>query len=97
MTDDHTHRGDDVHSVEAVEREANGGLQPIETAPKDGTKITVDLDGVEQDGFVYIDIEDPFRAPWVWGDISGAYPFDEVNGWMPHPQHQRRANRCLEY
>ena len=23
MTDDHTHRGDDVHSVEAAEREAN--------------------------------------------------------------------------
>jgi hypothetical protein len=35
MTDDHTHRGDDVHSVEAAEREANGGWQPIETAPKD--------------------------------------------------------------
>jgi hypothetical protein len=25
MTDDHTHRGDDVHSVEAAMREANGG------------------------------------------------------------------------
>jgi hypothetical protein len=39
MTDDHTHRGDDVHSVEAVEREANGGWQPIETAPRDGTEV----------------------------------------------------------
>jgi hypothetical protein len=39
MTDNHTHRGDDVHSVEAAEREANGGWQPIETAPKDGPVI----------------------------------------------------------
>jgi hypothetical protein len=31
MTDDHTHRGDDVHSVELAAREANGGWQPIET------------------------------------------------------------------
>jgi hypothetical protein len=41
MTDDHTHRGDDVHSVEAAEREANGGWQPIETAPRDGTEFDV--------------------------------------------------------
>jgi hypothetical protein len=41
MTDDHTHRGDDVHSVEAAEMEANGGWQPIETAPKNGTFIWV--------------------------------------------------------
>jgi hypothetical protein len=34
MTDDHTHQGDDVHSVELAEREANGGWQPIETAPE---------------------------------------------------------------
>jgi hypothetical protein len=33
MTDDHTHRGDDVHSVEAAMKDANGGWQPIETAP----------------------------------------------------------------
>jgi hypothetical protein len=33
MTDDHTHRGDDVHPVEAAERDDNGGWQPIETAP----------------------------------------------------------------
>jgi hypothetical protein len=41
MTDDHTHRGDDVHSVEAAEREANGGWQPIATAPKDGARYLV--------------------------------------------------------
>jgi hypothetical protein len=35
MTDDHTHQGDDVHSVEAAMKDANGGWQPIETAPKD--------------------------------------------------------------
>jgi hypothetical protein len=39
MTDDHTHRGDDVHSVEAAERGDNGGWQPIETAPKDGQRV----------------------------------------------------------
>jgi hypothetical protein len=33
MTDDHTHRGDDVHSVEAEMLADNGGWQPIETAP----------------------------------------------------------------
>jgi hypothetical protein len=40
MTDDHTHRGDDVHSVEAAEREDNGGWQPIETAPYEVNVLT---------------------------------------------------------
>jgi hypothetical protein len=45
MTDDHTHRGDDVHSVEAAERE-DGGWQLIETAPtKKGSEFLV-FDGV---------------------------------------------------
>jgi hypothetical protein len=80
---DNDHRGDDVHPVEAAEREDYEGLRPIEDAPRDGTKIIVTLDGLKQEAYVYVDIEDPFRRPWVWGDLSGAYPFDEVSGWMP--------------
>jgi hypothetical protein len=38
MTDNHTHRGDDVHPVEAAMRD-DGDWQPIATAPKDGTEI----------------------------------------------------------
>ena len=36
MTDNHTHRGDDVHSVEMAMRDYDEGVmgwQPIETAP----------------------------------------------------------------
>jgi hypothetical protein len=42
MTDDYTHRGDDVHPVEAAMRDHDDGMtgwQPIETAPKDGLAI----------------------------------------------------------
>jgi hypothetical protein len=41
---DYTHRGDDVHPVEAAMRDHDEGMtgwQPIETAPKDGTVVFV--------------------------------------------------------
>jgi hypothetical protein len=38
MTDDHTHRGDDVHPVEAAMRD-DAGWQPIATAPNDGSMV----------------------------------------------------------
>jgi hypothetical protein len=41
MTDDHTHRGDDVHPVEAAMREDEGGWQLITTAPVDGAEFLV--------------------------------------------------------
>jgi hypothetical protein len=46
MTDDHTHRGDDVHSVEMAMRMRKGPWQLIETAPtKKGSEFLV-FDGV---------------------------------------------------
>jgi hypothetical protein len=49
MTDDHTHRGDDVHSVEMAERDHDEGMtgwQPIATAPtREGSEFLV-FDGV---------------------------------------------------
>jgi hypothetical protein len=81
MTDDHTHRGDDVHSVEAAERE-DGGWQLIETAPtKKGSKFLV-FDGV---GI--------WKAWRHKGEISGYevdgcdLPCDSspISHWMPLP------------
>jgi hypothetical protein len=82
MTDDHTHRGDDVHPVEAAEREANGGWQPIADAPtKKGSEFLV-FDGV---GI--------WKAWRNKGEISGyevdgyALPCDgsPISHWMPLP------------
>jgi hypothetical protein len=42
MTDDHTHRGDDVHPVELAMRDHDEGMtgwQPIATAPDDGSMV----------------------------------------------------------
>ena len=80
MTDDHTHRGDDVHSVELAAREANGGWQPIETAPKDGTHIILSCKFLPND----------------WRIKIGGWRFDKNNWqlfggswtpthWMPLP------------
>jgi hypothetical protein len=84
MTDDHTHRGDDVHSVEAAELEANGGWQPIETAPKDGTMVDL-----------FASIEDcSGRAPnYYWSGKIRAWRYmhggeiapHHVTHWMPLP------------
>jgi hypothetical protein len=82
MTDDHTHRGDDVHSVEAAMKDANGGWQPIADAPtREGAEFLV-FDGV---GI--------WKAWRQDGEISG-YEVDgcdlpcdgsPISHWMPLP------------
>ena len=77
MTDDHTHRGDDVHSVEVAMEEANGGWQPIKTAPRDGTKIL----GFEGDDCVLL----MWVSEWNdWYNFDGA-SIGEPTHWMPLP------------
>jgi hypothetical protein len=75
MTDDHTHRGDDVHSVEAAMREANGGWQPIETAPKDGTVF--DVWCVSNKGYT----DAPKRIENC-RNIDGAVEYKHSHGWF---------------
>jgi hypothetical protein len=77
MIDDHTHRGDDVHSFEAAMEEANGGWQPIKTAPRNGHTFL---------GFVDTDCRVMMWHPdWEdWSDLDGSivgYP----THWMPLP------------
>jgi hypothetical protein len=80
MTDDHTHRGDDVHPVEAAEREANGGWKPIDTAPKGLDEILVSsCEGVQvawrcHSGFGY----------WA-NPIDGSEVHGDPTHWMPLP------------
>ena len=79
MTDDHTHRGDDVHPVEMAMREDNGGWQPIETAPKDGNALVwVNWDDCNQGQVFVIDCA---------GFASGVPKPDgcSVTHWMPLP------------
>jgi hypothetical protein len=82
MTDDHTHRGDDVHSVEAAAREANGGWQPIETAPKAGYKSILVCQF--QNGIVTTACWNPVHSHWSTG--AGPMSFiADVTHWMPLP------------
>jgi hypothetical protein len=82
MTDDHTHRGDDVHSVEAAARMRKGPWQLAETAPtREGSEFLV-FDGV---GI--------WKAWCKNGEISGHevdgcdLPCDSfpITHWMPLP------------
>jgi hypothetical protein len=67
MTDDHTYRGDDVHSVEAALLDANGGWQPIETAPKDGLAILFSANNGPVIGYwkYYKSINQPNFTHWM--------------------------------
>jgi hypothetical protein len=83
MTDDHTHRGDDVHSVEAAMMDYDEGVtgwKPIETAPKDGKMISVYSPDMSQ----Y-----PCAAKWSlrenrWVEYTTADWCDPTH-WMPLP------------
>jgi hypothetical protein len=81
MTDDHTYRGDDVHSVELAERENNGGWQSIETAPKDGTWILGFGDGPSTVRYLYV-------MAWSigngWLEIYSDATMRPTH-WMPRP------------
>ena len=46
-----THKGDDVHTVEAAIRD--DGWQPIKTAPKDGTRVLIVISGVNRPVLAY--------------------------------------------
>ena len=93
MTDDHTHRGDDVHHVGAAEREDNGGWQPIETAPKDGTEFWGEDEGSAQKMLWHSDFE-AFVSSWRQMTFAKSYGggsrnhspvVHEPTHWMPLP------------
>ena len=82
MTDDHTHRGDDVNSVEAAMREANGGWQPIETAPKDEEEFLV-YNSLHGQQFVCFWDELKLKYGPGWSNVIN---LDRgVTYWMPLP------------
>tara|TARA_R110000744_G_scaffold116415_3_gene217768 strand:+ start:243 stop:515 length:273 start_codon:yes stop_codon:yes gene_type:complete len=83
MTDDHTHRGDDVHSVEAAEAEGSDVVwHAISSAPRDGSKIKVVSvqDGVWHESSVaWWDVD---LCWWSNGIYYDSWP---VTHWMPLP------------
>lgn len=83
MTDDHSHRGDDVHSVEAEAAEANGGWHPIETAPTNYTNII----GIDRNGCVaktWFFAPSSYTRNWMRCGFGKQKPWNPV-GWMPLP------------
>jgi hypothetical protein len=78
MTDDHAYRGDDVHSVEESMKDANGGWQPIETAPKDETRVLIftPIEGISTASFAYGD---------QWDDGINIPPLPTPTHWQPLP------------
>ena len=77
-----THRGDDVHPVEAAMRD--DGWQPIETAPKDGTDILIGGDHGYSGGVLQAEWGiTRLGHPAGWVDMEG----DTYNPthWMPLP------------
>jgi hypothetical protein len=96
MTDDHTHRGDDVHSVEAAEREANVGWQPIETAPRDGAEFDGWRDGERVTNVYFNDRGVITKRNWhgkfaTWTNFDPRVPFTH---WMPLPAAPTEGERC---
>jgi hypothetical protein len=60
--------------------------QPIETAPKDGTRILAWFSGEEPEPIVVKWRVGFDRFPWVESDESGAYGAHVVTHWMPLPE-----------
>lgn len=58
--------------------------QPMETAPKDGTRIILASD----DGFVWCDCQwqKMKRVPDRWQSFVGTVPFEPI-AWMPKPKY----------
>ena len=83
MTDDHTYQGDDVHSVEAAERDASDVVwHAIGSAPRDGTKIKVVS---VQDGIWYQSAIAWWDADLEWWSDGTSYDSWPVTHWMPLP------------
>jgi hypothetical protein len=87
MTDDHTHRGDDVHPVEAAEREAEGGW--IKTPPMNGTWVNLLMDGFACSGVLGTP-DFIIKAKWsdqykTWVSDEDVWPEDRVIEWQPLP------------
>jgi hypothetical protein len=94
---DYTHRGDDVHPVEAAMRDHDEGMtgwQPIETAPKDGTFIlgAYFYNGHEPDYSIvrwnkkdWLGYCDGDRSILSQGDTYTDYHEPFCTHWMPLP------------
>ena len=80
MTDDHTHRGDDVHSVEAAMQEDNGGWQPIDTAPRSTKAILIHC-SIMRNTYAVTWFK-PYKS---WAIFGGGYLRETATHWMPLP------------
>jgi hypothetical protein len=93
MTDDHTHQGDDVHSVEAAMQQDNRGWQPIGTAPKDAVILlfrpTAPTWGLVAQGKWETQEHNKHPSPyWKYWIKIGATTQSRLNPpthWMPLP------------
>jgi hypothetical protein len=86
MTDDHTHRGDDVHSVEAAEKDDDPWIKVVESKPQKGQEVWTYWGGDKYKNPVMIKNEyKPAPRGLGWSDWWCSRPNQEPTHWMPLP------------
>lgn len=78
---------DEAISLASTLRQASGGWKPIESAPKDGTRILLSLSPVKNAKHTWgsVRIGKWRRGGWAL-DMSGNYqPDTRIMAWMPLP------------
>ena len=86
MTDDHSHRGDDVHSVEAAERNEDLWIKVAKSKPKRGQAVFTYWGGSKYKNPVMIKNE-YHQRPRAMGssDWWCSRPDQQPTHWMPLP------------